>query len=128
MRVPKALIALCFLSSCATVPEASTVDTTLAYGCEDLIVIGRLTNGDYYQHVQIENDMLGHGWFSAELLVKRSIKGEPTSKTLPVRYFAHTYLRSDRDFLFVLTPHENGYEVTYRRMMPAKTRIAEACK
>lgn len=108
-------------------PETNAEDTVLAYGCNDLIVIGRLTNGDY-QQVQVEDDLLGHGWVSADLNVKRSIKGEPSSTSLPVRYFAHTYLRSDRDFVFVLTPYENGYEVSDRRMMPTKIKIAEPCK
>lgn len=93
---------------CATVADAKSRERDdIAYGCSDLVVIGRLVKQDY-QHVEIEDDILGHGWVTADVKIDEVVFGHTRARKLPVRYFAHTYMREDRDFIFVLRPAENG--------------------
>lgn len=93
---------------CATVTDAKSPERDdIEYGCKDLVVVGRLVKQDY-QHVEIEDDILGHGWVTADVKVDNVVFGHTLARKLPVRYFAHTYMREDRDFVFVLRPAENG--------------------
>lgn len=126
------MISLLVLASitvaCTTVSSPSEEDRNLSFGCDDIVVIGRLQNGDY-EHVEIENDLLGHGWISAKLSVRRIVKGEAPSLIIPVTYFAHTYMREDRDFMFVLSKDGNGtHHVEAAQLMSARPRLAPRCR
>jgi hypothetical protein len=81
----------------------------------DLVVTGKLKNLDY-QLVGSPDDLLGQGWITADLRVKRTLEGSAPSRVLRIRYFAHTYLREDRQFKFHLRRREDG---TYLVCMPA---------
>lgn len=61
----------------------------------DLIVIGKLANQDY-QSVGISDDLIGHGWITADLRVRQALQGKPQSQVLRIKYFAHTYVREDK--------------------------------
>lgn len=114
--------------ACATVPTASEEDRTLAFGCDDTVVIGKLKNDDY-QHVDIEDDILGHGWISAELSVRKSVKGNVPQPVVPVKYFAHTYMREDRDFMLVLSEAEDRtYHINTAQLMSVHPRLASRCE
>lgn len=103
-----ALGALISTTLCATISDAKLRERDeLEYGCKDLVVVGRLVNHDY-QHVEIEDDIIGHGWITADVKVDDVVFGHTLARKLPVRYFAHTYMTEDRDFVFVLRPAENG--------------------
>jgi hypothetical protein len=115
-------------AACATLPVMSKEDRTLAFGCSDIVVIGRLKNGDY-ERVEIEGDLIGHGWISAELTVRKTLRGKPPRSVLPVGYFAHTYMRDDRDFMFVLREAEDGtYSIETAQLMSANPRLASHCE
>ena len=105
-----------------------TVDQqTLAFGCEDLVVIGRVKNGDWH-HVDDPDDILGHGWVDARLSVRRIVKGNGIDRTVPVRYFAHTFMRDDRDFMFVLSRHPDGsLVISTGQLMSAHPKLAGQC-
>jgi hypothetical protein len=75
----------------------------------DLIVIGRLENLGSEPADYDPNDLLGHGWFSANLHVSRVESGELSGRNVPVRYFGHTTLREDVIFRFRLRAEEGGY-------------------
>ena len=93
---------------CTTIAHAKSPEREdIEYGCKDLVVVGRLVNQDY-QHVEIEDDILGHGWVTADVKVDDVLFGHTLARKLPIRYLAHTYMREDRDFVFVLRPAENG--------------------
>lgn len=55
----------------------------------DLEVVGRLTNLGY-EPVDDPNDMLGHGWITARLRISRVLRGRLVSRSITVRYLAHT--------------------------------------
>jgi hypothetical protein len=118
---------LLIATGCATAPEASLENRTLPFGCDDSVVIGTVENGAY-QPVESKTDILGHGWISATLHVRKSIRGTPLPSVLPVRYFAHTNMRQDRDFMFVLKHTGAGYEITSGQLMSLKPRLANRCE
>jgi hypothetical protein len=115
------------MASCMTDVPANLEDRTLQVGCDDVVVIGRLKNGEF-EHVEIDGDILGHGWISARLRVQRVVRGPRVKGVVPVRYFAHTYMREDRDFMFVATPtDEKGYEIASAQLVSARPILASHC-
>ena len=119
--------ALLLSAACATVPQASLEDRTLSYGCNDMVVVGRVKNGAY-QPAQSENDILGHGWISATLHVRKVVRGAGLPAVLPVSYFAHTFMRQDRDFMLVLKRSDTGYEITTGQLMSVRPLLASHCE
>jgi hypothetical protein len=89
------------------------------------VVIGRFHNNNDYQHVDLSDDILGHGWMTARIAVRRSLFGHQPPRSIDVRYFGHTYYREDRDFVLVIGPldHEirtvrGAYLVEHGRRPP----------
>jgi hypothetical protein len=121
------VLAMLLTVGCATGQEASLEDRTLPYGCSDTVVVGRVKNGAY-QPVESENDLLGHGWISATLKVRNIVRGERVPPVLPVRYFAHTYVREDRDFMLVLGRTGAGYEIKTGQLMSVRHLLATSCE
>ena len=79
-------------------------------------------------HFAIADDLLGHGWASATLKIRKRVHGASGASVIPVRYFEHSYLREDRDFLFVLRSADDGtYEVVGKKLMSARPRLAASC-
>jgi hypothetical protein len=127
MRVCALAIAVALIAAgCATEQQASVEDRSLAFGCADIAVIGTVENGTY-KPVDDENDLLGHGWISAALHVRRVVRGAPIPSVLSVRYFAHTYMRDDREFMFVLKRGDAGYEIATGQLMSLRPRLADQC-
>lgn len=79
----------------------------VSYRCGDLVVVGRLeTLG--YEDVEIEDDLIGHGWFTARVTVRRVLAGRVQGPTLEADYFAHAPFRHDRDFVLVIDRGRGG--------------------
>ena len=128
MRLVLVALTITLLTAgCATVPQASLEDRTLSYGCNDTVVVGTVTNGAFVP-VEANDDILGHGWVSATLHVRKVIRGASLPAALPVRYFAHTYMRQDRDFMFVLKHSGTGYEIATGQLMSARPMLASRCR
>ncbi len=128
MRVAIITVSAMLLSAaCATVPKASLEDRTLSYGCNDLVVVGSIMNGAY-EPAPSDNDILRHRWISAAVHVRKVVRGAGLPAVLPVRYFAHTYMRQDRDFMLVLKHTGIGYEVTTGQLMSVRPLLASACE
>jgi hypothetical protein len=116
------------LAACISMELPTRDERTLTYGCDDLVVVGRLQNGDF-EHVEIEDDILGHGWFFAHLKVREVVKGDVLSDQIPIRYFAHTYLREDRDFMFVLREAEDGeFRLRSASLVSIRPFLAARCE
>ena len=127
MRFGFLILSITLLSSaCATAPQASIEDRTLPYGCNDTVVVGTITNGAY-EAVKSNEDILGHGWISATLHVRKVVRGERLPETLPVRYFAHAYMRQDQDFMLVLKHTGVGYEIVTGQLMRLSPLLARHC-
>ena len=106
------LIATLFISACAMGPNTTALTAPISFdSSRDLIVIGKLANQDY-QRVDIADDLIGHGWITADLRVTRTLRGKPPSQVLKIQYFAHTYLSEDqRVKLHLRRKEDNSYSV-----------------
>lgn len=122
-----ALTAVAITSACSTVSHVPLENRTLSYGCSDTVAVGRLDNGTHEARSGSAADLIGHGWFNATLNVRRVVSGASIPATLPVRYFAHTYMRDDRDFMFVLTPVDGGFEIASAQLMSVRPRAVRDC-
>jgi hypothetical protein len=99
----------------------------LPFGCNDLVVVGTIENGPS-DPVQSQDDILGHGWTSATLKVRKVIKGPRIPAVLPVRYFSHALMREDVEFMLVLKRAGAGYEIATGQRMALRPRLASRCE
>ena len=108
---------------------AMAAEEPVTYGCDEMVVIGRLENLDY-EHVELKDDLLGHGWMNARIHVRSVVKGADRRRVLPLRYFGHTYLRHDRTFMLVLSPQEGAYGLTSATMLRgwSRPKLEAACR
>jgi hypothetical protein len=108
MRLARHLAVACaaLLTACSTMPQRQ--DTP------HVLVLGRISN-QHYEHVDIDGDVLGHGWITANLKVQRVLDGSLSKRVLTIRYFAHTYYREDISMRFKLKKAPDG---TYQICVP----------
>lgn len=99
----------------------------IAFGCRDVIVVGRLVNGDYHA-IEDEEDILGHGWVDARLHVRAVIQGGRVPAAFPVRYVTHAMFREKPEFLFVLRGNKrDGFLIREARLIEARPRLERRC-
>lgn len=128
MRVGVLFAVGLILVGCATVSPVADEDRLLPLGCDDIVLIGRLKNGDY-NPINDEADIIGHGWISATLQVRRVVGGAKVPSVVPVRYLAHTYLRDDREFMFVAARATGGvYVIKTVQLTSVHPKLASNCK
>ena len=115
------------IGACTTEPRPSLHERTLRFSCGDVVAIGRVKNSAF-QPGSSADEVLGHGWMSATLSVRRVVRGADLPPALPIRYFAHTYMRENRDFMFVLKPVGGGaYEVETGQLVSMKPLLPHRC-
>ena len=73
----------------------------------DLEVVGRLRNLRW-EHVDDPEDLLGHGWATAEFRISRVLRGRAPSRLITIRYFGHTYLTDRHPIRLRLRANGNG--------------------
>lgn len=129
MKAKSFLLAVAALTPlCAKAQSVSIEDRTLSYGCGDTVVVGRIENGDYTP-VQDDEDIIGRGWIDVHIRVKRHLKGAKVATSLPIRYYAHTLIGDDRDFIFVLSGNGNeGFEIKHAQLMSVRPIIPAECE
>ena len=102
----------------------------LPYRCSDLVVVGRvvtLSGESIAEPTPLPN------WESKwQLLVsiKRLVRGSELRAVIPATAISHSTIRSDRDFLVVLTPAEGGgYVLTTAALwnVTPSPRLAKSC-
>ena len=114
--------AMCLTASlaaaCATT-QGSPPREPVSYGCGETIVVAQFMTVDSEPTMHIEDDILGHGWFNANLAIHRVLAGALEPDEIPVRYFSHAAYRHDRRFIVVLRPNPEapGYVVRSRPVM-----------
>jgi hypothetical protein len=102
-------------------------DNALAHACNDVVVVGRVKNGE---QTPVENteDILGHSWVTATMKVSKVVVGQNLPKVIPVLYFAHVLMREDRDFMFVLGKNEAGaWEIKTGQLMSTRPHLKPSC-
>lgn len=96
ISVVRTLLVALLVSACSTVPIAMSATAPKSFDpARDLIVIGKLANQDY-QGAEFADDLLGHGWITADLRISQVLRGKSQDGVLKIKYFAHTYLLEDR--------------------------------
>ena len=115
----KALIRFFFLVvltssviACSIIPEHER--SVLEYNCDELVVVGRVKTIDYtLDHPDNELEWLGpwYAKWNLEIRIKRVIYGEEARKVVPGFSISHAQMREDKDFVLVLTPSDDAYEI-----------------
>jgi len=128
MRHPiLSLMVVLMTAACASRPQVSLEDRILPFGCNDIVVVGRVQNGSF-ELDKSEDDLIGHGWILATIKVRKVVKGADIPPILPVKYFAHTYMRQDSDFMLVLErAHSGVYEIKTGQLMRLRPKLASSC-
>ncbi|MBI5940966.1 MAG: hypothetical protein HY859_11120 [Caulobacterales bacterium] len=124
------IVTLSLLSTACTTDAAIGSDQPrLAFACGDIVVEGKLKNLGAGKTERIEGDVLGHGWFSAEIRIRRHLAGPMVGPRLQVRYFGHTWMREDRDFVFVvaLSGDGKGYIINRAALASTHPRLKDEC-
>jgi hypothetical protein len=107
-------------------PIAGIEDRTLPWGCNDTAVIAWVESHSM-NPIEAKDDLIGHGWVTATLKVKTVLKGKKLPHDLPVKYYAHTYLRHDRDFMLVLHQTDQGWVITKGQRMAVQPLLEDRC-
>ena len=102
----KQIAGLLFLIACAAPAQAASDDSHITYGCDDLVVVGRLNNLTY-DLIEDPDDLLGHGVVNARVRIKQVLHGSAGNR-VDVRYVAHAMFIESDDFLLVLKPQKSG--------------------
>jgi hypothetical protein len=71
-----------------------------------------------------DNDILGNGWITATLNVRKVVRGGAVPSILPVKYLSHATMREGLDFMLMLKHSETGYEITAGQLMWLRPRLA----
>lgn len=83
---------------------------------QDVEVYGRLKNLYVYEPTNDPDDLLGHGWMTAEFRVERVLKGPKPPRVITVRYFGHTFIQDNRKMRLKL---RRGGDGVYLVCVPA---------
>ncbi len=123
------LLAL-ILFGCATTYDRDG-GSDLEYGCNDLVVIGRIVTSSISKLPSTDpNDPLP-GWlgeFGLQVHIKRVIQGSEHRAIVPATLIAHGQIRGDRDFLIVLRPVQgNGYTLRAAALKSNRPKLSEPC-
>lgn len=118
------------VAGCTTI-ETNEPASELPYGCDDLVVIGRIaTVGSTTLH---DRDEVLPNWRSEwrlQVRVKRIVRGSERRQVIPATAISHAQIRDDRDFLIVLQPKEGGaYNLETAALWQVRPRLilAEPC-
>ena len=128
-RLTTCLAAIALAAGCATAQDGADNSSPVPYGCGQLVVIGQLENKDY-ELLNIEGDILGHAIIRADLHVSRFVRGGRASSKLSIQYYAHSSLREDAAFMFVLDRPEQGqvYTLSSAHLMDTHTHPSSRCE
>lgn len=111
----------------AALPIASLEDRTLSFGCDDIVVVGRVVSRAYTP-LPSDGWPLGSGSISGKVTVRRVLRGGHIQRVLPVEYLAHTYMRDDKDFMLVLHRSKAGaYEIEHAQVMSLQPVLSPSC-
>jgi hypothetical protein len=108
-------------------PQASIEDRTVPFDCNDTVVIGTVESHSI-DPVESKEDIIGHGWVAATLKLKAIVKGPHVPHVLPVKYFAHTYMRHGRDFMLVLHQTDQDWVIRNGQLMSVLPVVADHCR
>jgi hypothetical protein len=94
------------LAGCTTL-DADEPPRELSYGCDDMVVIGRVATvaGTAIHEPEAALPNWRSEW-RLQVHVKRVVRGSERRQVISATAISHAQIRDDRDFLIVLRPNE----------------------
>lgn len=119
-------VAVLFVTACSTMQ--SDENSIISYYCDEVVVVGRTKSLGFFDTTE-EAAILGRSVFDIEVTIKRVLYGNEPRSVIRAYGVAHAQLREDKDFAFVLTPRDEGYEIRsgYLWIGWLKPRLADNC-
>jgi len=87
--------------------DASDRRETLTYGCDEVVLVGRITTVSEIDASQ-PGDILGRSRYEMKVRVKQVLRGPERRQIVPLVEIAHNQMRSDVDFWMILTKRADG--------------------
>lgn len=88
---------------------AETVSLTQPFGCEELVVIGRVKT---ISEKELPDSMLGMSRYDMRVRIKRVLHGDPRRRVVLAGGVSHGSMREDVDFWMILMPmNDDAYFV-----------------
>lgn len=127
MMLRPMIAALALFLAGASPVNASDEDGPVTYGCDEVVVLGRVKTIAYTDLAQ-EGDLLGHGRYDMRVSIKRVLRGKETRRVVPAKAYAHGQMRENVDFRLVLTPaSDGGYVVRTGNRTSHPYKLAATC-
>jgi hypothetical protein len=117
------------LGACAT-PQGNEPADELAYRCSDLVAIGRIVTVSSTSIADPAPLPNWNGLQQLEIRIKRVVRGSEARRFVPASVISHAQIRSDRDFLVILSPDAAGryaLEAAAPWDQKPRPRAAEPC-
>ncbi len=116
-----------FLAGCATATGSEGGPDTLAYACDDVVVVGRVTALPY-EDASAPGDLLGHAAWDLRIKIKQVVHGAESKRVVPAIGVSHAQIRDDTDMLIVLSRQQQGYVVrTLSVLEGGRPRLEPTC-
>ncbi len=123
-----ACLVLLAAAGCSSVEDTNYSGSSgLEYGCDDVVVIGRMKT-IAYTPVDDTEDVLGDAVWKLTIRIKEVVHGEESRRNIPATGVAHAQMLDDVDFLIVLMPFEAGvYGIRTAAVWDAGLNLASRC-
>ncbi len=124
------------LAACAT--DRETTHTNVEYGCKDVVFLGRVVSVDHNDNIPDKDRCIYTSdgecleWrarYDLEISVKQVLRGSESNSVVSASYIAHGQIRDDLDFMFVLTPAADGYDMKEAHISDrfSQNTLADTC-
>lgn len=115
------------LAGCAAVDGDHSMQV-LEYGCDDLVVVGRVKTLAAGETIHHPANAIGYGVWDLQIRVKKVEHGTERSTRISASAVAHAQMREDVDFLIVLakSADADGYWIRWANLA-SYSRPANAC-
>jgi hypothetical protein len=122
------ITALALFLAPASRASASNEDGPVTYGCDEVVVVGRVKTIAYTDATG-EGGLLGRGRYDMRVDIKRVLRGRETRRVVPANAVAHGQMREDIDFWLVLTPAtDGGYVIRIGNLARHPYKLAQTCR
>lgn len=121
------LSAFLLIAACASAePEEPT--HVLQYGCDDLVIMGRVDTLTEQLSSNSESPLSSSVW-GTEVTIKRVIRGSERRAVVPATGASHAQIRDNVDLLVVLSKSGNGpgYIIKTLNVWEGVSQLARSC-
>lgn len=109
-------------AGCASVAPAERLD----YGCNDLVVVGRLRTLSSTP-ANAPTDILEKSVWNGEVDIKTILRGKERRRTVKTASVSHAQVRDDIDLVIVLSTSEDADQYSVKTLSTWPTPLASHC-